>query len=79
VDAAAKSLDLPYRLVQVVRLGHRIGHAVDLPAQVHSNDVGAFGREADPVTTALAAARASNEYSLSRTSSQNSGLFSTDA
>lgn len=63
-DPPAELLDLGDRLVEVLPGAQRVGHRVQVGAQVDRDDVGALLGQADRVRTALAAGRAGNEGDL---------------
>ncbi len=63
-DAGTGVLDELDRGGQIVGSGHRVGHRRDLVAEVHRDDVGAFGRQLHRVRAALTAGRASDEGDL---------------
>jgi hypothetical protein len=63
-DAPVERLDLPDGLGQVIGGGHRIGHAVDLPADVHRDDVRALLGQADGMAAALTARGTGDEGDL---------------
>jgi hypothetical protein len=63
-DPAVQRLDLLDGLGQVRRRRHRVRHATDLIAQVDGDDVGAFLRQPDRVTAALAARGTGDEGDL---------------
>ena len=54
-DAPAGLLDEGGRLLEVLRRGHRVADGVDVLAQVHRDDVGAFFGQPDRVAAALPA------------------------
>jgi hypothetical protein len=74
-DPAVQGFDLFDRLSQVVRCCHRVGHRVDLAAQVDGDDVRAFLGEADGVAAALATCRPGDECDFSFYSSRHHCLL----
>ena len=54
-------LDQVHRLVQVLGCGHRVQHAVELPTDVHPDDVGALLGQPDRVRTPLSPRRSRDE------------------
>jgi len=63
-DPPVQRLDLLDRLGQVVRSGHRVGHAADLGADVDRDDVGALLGQPDGVRPSLPPGRAGDEGDL---------------
>lgn len=63
-DARTGVFDQLDRGRQVLGVRERIGHAVDLLAQIDSNDVGSIGGQAQGVGAALAAGRAGDQRDL---------------
>ena len=64
-DAPTGLLDEVDRLVEILAGRHRVGHAVDLFAQIERDDVGALFGEPNRVRAALAPRRAGDERDLS--------------
>ena len=63
-DAPTGLLDEVDGLVEILPARHRIGHAVDLVAQIERDDVGALFGEPNGVRAALAPCRAGDEGDL---------------
>jgi hypothetical protein len=74
-DPAVQRLDSLDGLREIVRCRHRLGHRVNLAAQVDGDDVRAFLREPDRVAAALAACRAGDECDFAFYSSRHRCLL----